>query len=171
MKKGFLIKILFAFCMASCFINVDAQVKSGSFNFTLKLLLSSSTPTINISDAAAGFSSYIFLDTRELNEYNISHLQNALFVGSKTFSLDEVKNIQKNQPVIVYCSIGKRSEDVTLKLKKAGYTNVKNLYGGIFEWVNDGHTVYNKNNAVTDSVHAFGHLWGKFLNKGVKVYD
>ena len=171
MKKGFLIKILFAFCMASCFINVDAQVKSGSFNFTLKLLLSSSTPTINISDAAAGFSSYIFLDARELNEYNISHLQNALFVGSKTFSLDEVKNIQKKQPVIVYCSIGKRSEDVTLKLKNAGYTNVKNLYGGIFEWVNDGHTVYNKNNAVTDSVHAFGHLWGKFLNKGVKVYD
>lgn len=171
MKKGFLIKILFAFCMASCFINVDAQVKSGSFNFTLKLLLGSSTPTINISDAAAGFSSYIFLDARELNEYNISHLQNALFVGSKTFSLDEVKNIQKKQPVIVYCSIGKRSEDVTLKLKNAGYTNVKNLYGGIFEWVNDGHTVYNKNNAVTDSVHAFGHLWGKFLNKGVKVYD
>lgn len=171
MKKGFLIKILFAFCMASYFINVDAQVKSGSFNFTLKLLLGSSTPTINISDAAAGFSSYIFLDARELNEYNISHLQNALFVGSKTFSLDEVKNIQKKQPVIVYCSIGKRSEDVTLKLKNAGYTNVKNLYGGIFEWVNDGHTVYNKNNAVTDSVHAFGHLWGKFLNKGVKVYD
>jgi len=171
MKKGFLIKILIAFCMFFSFMNADAQVKSGSFNFTLKLLLSSSTPTINTSDAAAGFSRYTFLDARELNEYEVSHLQNALFVGSKKFSLDKVKNIQKNQPVIVYCSIGKRSEDVTLKLKKAGYTNVKNLYGGIFEWVNQGHAVYNNKNVVTDRVHAYGHFWGKFLDKGVKVYD
>ena len=73
--------------------------------------------------------------------------------------------------VIVYCSIGKRSEDVTLKLKKAGYTNVKNLYGGIFEWVNQGHPVYNNNNIVTDSVHAYGNFWGKWLDKGVKVYN
>lgn len=89
----------------------------------------------------------------------------------KTFSLDKVKNIKKNQLLIVYCSIGKRSEEVTLILKKAGYTNVKNLYGGIFEWVNQGYPVYNNKNIVTHSVHAFGHFWGKYLNKGVKVYD
>ncbi len=171
MKKEFLTKILFTLCMVSSLVYADAQVKSGSFNFTLKLLLSGSTPAINISDAAAGFSSYTFLDARELSEYDVSHLQNALFVGSKTFSLEKVKNIQKNQPVIVYCSIGKRSEDVTLKLKKAGYTNVKNLYGGIFEWVNQGHPVYNNNNIVTDSVHAYGNFWGKWLDKGVKVYN
>ena len=171
MKKKVTFKTLLAFCIVFSIINVDAQVKSGSFNFTLKILLSGSTPTINISDAAARFSTYTFLDARELKEYDVSHLQNAIFVGSKTFSLDKVKNIQKNQPVIVYCSIGKRSEDMTLKLKNAGYTNVNNLYGGIFEWVNQGHAVYNNKNIVTDSVHAYGHFWGKYLDKGVKVYD
>ncbi len=171
MKKKFIIKILFTLCMVSAFIYADAQVKSSSFNFTLKLLLSGSTPTINIPEAAAGFSSYTFLDARELNEYNVSHLQTALFAGAKTFSLDKVKNIKKNQLLIVYCSIGKRSEEVTLKLKKAGYTNVKNLYGGIFEWVNQGNRVYNNRNVITDSVHAYSHFWGKWLDKGVKVYD
>lgn len=83
MKKEFIIKILFTFCMVSAFIYADAQVKSSSFNFTLKLLLSSSTPKINIPEAAAGFSSYTFLDARELNEYNVSHLRNALFAGAK----------------------------------------------------------------------------------------
>lgn len=171
MKKKFIFKILIVLPILSSFMYSDAQVKSSSFNFTLKLLLSGSTPTINISDAATGFRNYTFLDARELNEYNVSHLQNALFVGSKTFSLDKVNNIQKNQPIIVYCSIGKRSEDVTLKLKKAGYTNVNNLYGGIFEWVNQGHRVYNNNNIITDSVHAFGHFWGKWLDKGKKIYN
>jgi len=33
----------------------------------------------------------------------------------------------------VYCSLGIRSEVIAKKLKKAGYTNVFNLYGGIFE--------------------------------------
>ena len=48
----------------------------------------------------------------------------------------------------MYCSIGKRSEKVTQKLKKAGYNNVSNLYGGIFEWVNQGNEVVDTNNKV-----------------------
>ncbi|MBY0476694.1 MAG: rhodanese-like domain-containing protein [Chitinophagaceae bacterium] len=171
MKHEQLFKMLMIFSMVSFVHNARAQVKSSSFNFTLKLLLSSKTPSVTIPQAAAAFSNTIFLDARELKEYQVSHLKNALFVGSKTFSLDRVKHIQKNQPLVVYCSIGKRSEDVTLQLIKAGFTNVKNLYGGIFEWVNQGHAVYNNQNNITDSVHAYGQFWGNYLEKGIKVYD
>ena len=149
----------------------NAQVQSGSFNFALKFLLSKSTPAINIADAANNFNNYIFLGAREIEEYNVSHLRNAFFVGAKDFKLDEVRTIDKTKPVIVYCSIGKRSEDITLQLKRAGFTHVMNLYGGIFEWVNQGHPVYNNSNQLTDSVHAYNHFWGRWLDKGIKVYD
>ena len=150
---------------------VTAQVNSGSFDFMLKLLLSSSTPKINIPEAAKGSNNYVFLDAREYNEFNVSHILNARYVGYKDFSLNKIIDLQKDKPIIVYCSVGKRSEDITLKMKKAGYANVKNLYGGIFEWVNQGFPVYNNEGIVTDRVHAFSHLWGKWLDKGIKVYN
>jgi predicted sulfurtransferase len=70
----------------------------------------------------------------------------------------------------VYCSIGKRSESITQKLSKAGYGNVSNLYGGIFEWVNQGNGVVDVNNKQTNKIHAYGKFWGQWLHKGEKVY-
>ena len=37
----------------------------------------------------------------------------------------------KNKPIVVYCTTGFRSEEAYKKLKKIGYTNVYNLYGGL----------------------------------------
>jgi len=72
---------------------------------------------------------------------------------------------------VVYCSIGVRSEDIGEKLMDAGYNNVTNLYGGIFEWKNKGNQVYDTLGNETERVHAFNKHWGKLLSKGEKVYD
>ena len=53
---------------------------------------------------------------------------------------------------------------------QAGYSNVKNLYGGIFEWKNEGHPVYDSEGKETEKVHAFSKHWGKLLKEGKKVY-
>jgi rhodanese-related sulfurtransferase len=151
-------------------VSALSQVKSGSFNFTLKMLLSRDVPEITAKDAAKNTTNYLFLDAREQKEYNVSHLPDAKFVGYDNFSMASLNGIAKDKPLVVYCSIGKRSEDITRKLKKAGYTNIYNLYGGIFEWVNTGNTVYDLQNKPTDKVHAYGKFWGKFLDKGTKVY-
>ncbi len=137
----------------------------------LKIMLSSHTPVINVPNAAKNFQHYLFLDARENKEFNVSHIQNARYVGDKEFSIAAIADVKKEQPIVVYCSIGKRSEDITLKIEKAGYTNVQNLYGGIFEWVNQGHPIYDNQDNRTDSVHAYSHFWGRWLDKGVKVYD
>ena len=71
----------------------------------------------------------------------------------------------------MYCSLGIRSEDIAEKLKKVGFTNVRNLYGGIFEWKNKDFKVYDINNNETENVHAFNNEWGKWLKKGVKIYE
>lgn len=114
----------------------------------------------------------ILLDTRKKEEFEVSHLKGAIWVGHKKFDeqrvLDTIMN--KATPIVVYCSIGVRSEHIGEKLLKLGYTNVKNLFGGIFEWKNLDGEVYNPKGVATDSVHAYNKHWSKFLKKGIIVY-
>jgi rhodanese-related sulfurtransferase len=117
-------------------------------------------------------SNVVLLDTRKKEEFEVSHIENALWVGHKKFQLETVeKDVpDKTTAIVVYCSIGVRSEDIGEKLIKAGYTNVKNLYGGIFEWKNRGQPVFDSMNNETQKVHAFNRFWGKYLNNAEKVY-
>ncbi|MEO5984125.1 MAG: rhodanese-like domain-containing protein [Ferruginibacter sp.] len=146
------------------------QVKNKSFNFLLKTILSNKVKRVSVEEVTKSKVNYTFVDAREVNEYNVSHLKNSLFVGYNNFSIDGLKNIPKDRPIIVYCSVGKRSENIAAKLKKNGYNNVSNLYGGIFEWVNEDQPVYDLQNKQTMNVHAFNKFWGKFIEKGNKVY-
>ncbi len=149
---------------------LSAQVNSKSFRLILKTILSKDIPKITVPEAANASNHYLFLDAREAKEYNVSHILHARFVGYKKFNLEGLRPVNKNEPIVVYCSIGKRSDEITKKLREAGFTNARNLYGGIFEWVNQGHTVFNSENIRTDSVHAYGRFWGQWLDKGTKVY-
>ena len=112
------------------------------------------------------------LDSREKQEFEVSHLKNAIFVGYNNFEIDKIisKIPEKNAPIVVYCSLGIRSENISEKLRDAGYTNIKNLYGGIFEWKNKGYSVYDSSNKETQKVHAFSKYWAKYLSKGEKVF-
>ena len=115
----------------------------------------------------------VLLDSREKIEFETSHIENASFVGYDKFKLKKIKNLlpkDKNEPIVVYCSLGIRSEDVAEKLKKAGYKNVYNLYGGIFEWKNKDNPVIDKAGNETENVHTFNKDWSIWLKKGVKIY-
>ncbi|KPQ09558.1 MAG: Rhodanese-related sulfurtransferase, partial [Algoriphagus marincola HL-49] len=64
--------------------------------------------------------------------------------------------------------VGARSQDIGKKLVQKGFS-VVNLYGGIFQWVNDELPVYDSLGQ-TKKVHAYNRAWGVWLNKGEKVY-
>ncbi len=138
---------------------------------TLKKFNRESIPYIQPEELAQQQNTLI-LDAREKEEYDVSHLKNAIWVGYSKFQLASVETKLKNREseIVVYCSIGVRSEDIGEKLMKAGYSDVKNLYGGIFEWKNKGYPVYDDQEKETEKVHAFSKHWGKLLTKGVKVY-
>jgi rhodanese-related sulfurtransferase len=159
----------FLFIVLTFIIVSSSAFGQKNLDRTLRQLNKESVPYVRVNELKSAGA--ILLDTRQKEEYDVSHLKDAIWVGYKSFEEDSVTTtiIDKETPIIVYCSIGVRSEDVGEKLQKAGYTNVKNLYGGIFEWKNQGNTVYNKT-IETDSVHAFDKQWGKLLKKGVKVY-
>lgn len=109
-------------------------------------------------------SSLYILDARENNEYEVSHIKNARFIGYDNFKLETVKDIPKDAKVYVYCSIGYRSEKIGEKLQKAGFQNVYNLYGGIFNWANAGFPLESKAGIPTKDVHGYSKKWAKWLN-------
>ncbi len=162
MKK--LIYIFFLGCIAV----LNAQ---NAIDDLLKKYNNNSVPYISIDDLKAQHNA-IILDAREPAEYNVSHIQNALLVGYDHFDLKKTINQlkDKKQTVIVYCSIGVRSENIAYKLKKAGYKNVFNLYGGIFEWKNNNNPVFDNTEKETEKVHVCSRMWGKYLLKGEKMY-
>lgn len=146
------------------------KVSSGSFNTLLKMMLKHNVKEITVPDVKPRKNA-LFLDAREKKEYDVSHIKDAVYVGYDNFDMAGLKNVEKGAEIIVYCSIGKRSEQITQKLAKAGYSNVSNLYGGIFEWVNQGGEVVDANNNRTNKVHAYARFWGQWLDKGEKVYN
>ncbi|MEP1035206.1 rhodanese-like domain-containing protein [Ekhidna sp.] len=141
-----------------------------SFDEKLESLYRKTVPLIKADSLKPRMSEVVILDTRAREEFDVSHIRGARFINYDEFEIFQVKDIPKDKEVIVYCSVGYRSERVGEKLKKAGYTNVKNLYGGIFSWKNEGYDVVSHKNIPTDSVHTYNKSWGKWLVKGIKVY-
>jgi rhodanese-related sulfurtransferase len=156
---------LFAFSGFSC-----AQITSSAYKTLLKTLYKDEVPLVSC-EKARKMDPVLFLDTRAYEEFKVSHIPQARWVGYEDFTLQRVSNVPKDTPIVVYCSVGVRSEKVGKKMLDAGYTNVRNLYGSIFEWVNQGYPVVNMEGEPTDKVHAYSRAWGVWLQKGEKVYE
>jgi rhodanese-related sulfurtransferase len=158
---------LFFFVLAACGQQYE------SYSELLKSLYKNSVPVINAAELHAlqqSDTALIILDAREPNEFKVSHLLGAQHAGYDHFAMREWKSLPKDSKIVVYCSVGYRSERVGEKLKAAGFEQVYNLYGGIFQWKNEGYEVYH-NEEKTERVHAYSPRWGKWLEKGERVYD
>lgn len=147
----------------------QSMVESKAYNLMLKTLLAHTVEEISATAAYEKRNSVIFLDARALEEYEVSHIEQAIFVGYDHFEIATLDTLDRNEPIIVYCSVGYRSEKISEQLLEAGFKNIANLYGGIFEWKNRGYPVYQAG-VVTENVHAFDKKWGIWLKKGNKVY-
>ncbi len=114
----------------------------------------------------------LIVDSREEKEFLVSHLSNAENVGYDHFNIEEFKKNHPNKDttIVVYCSVGIRSEDIGEKLQQAGYSNVKNLYGGIFKWKEKNFPVVDSTQTETQNIHTFDKIWAKYLKKGKKIY-
>lgn len=156
--------------MATSFFSFAQKVESNAYSIMLKGLLSHSVNEISAKQAFERKDSVLFIDAREKKEFKVSHIEHSIWVGYDYLNLKPLKKVEKDTEIIVYCSVGYRSEKVAEKLKEKGFTNVSNLYGGIFEWKNNEFPIVDDNKSATDKVHAFNKVWGIWLNKGEKVY-
>lgn len=112
----------------------------------------------------------VLLDVRTPAEFRVSHLAGAQFVDFDSVPTAQFAGLDRARPVVVYCSVGLRSERLGERLHALGFRQVRNLYGGLFEWVNEGHPVVNATGPTTD-VHPYSTFWGSWLRRGRKVYE
>ena len=139
----------------------------------LKKYNDNGVPYITVEELASPKTQAIIFDTREPKEFKVSHLENAVCVGYDNFDIAKVEKLHpnKNKKIVVYCSLGIRSETIGKKLMKAGYTNVYNLYGGIFEWKNKNFIVIDSEEKETNKVHTYNRDWSKWLKKVKRFSD
>lgn len=112
---------------------------------------------------------YVILDTRPKAEFKISHIPGALRMGYSPRNPHLLEGLDKDQPVLVYCTIGWRSGKVGKWLQSQGFTQVYNLEGGIISWANAGLTLENAQ-APTEEVHTYGKRFAPFLTQGTAVW-
>ncbi|MEM8894401.1 MAG: rhodanese-like domain-containing protein [Bacteroidota bacterium] len=163
-------RLLLSAILLVVLIPVYGQKKA--YDRMLRGIYAETVPTIKVDSAVkvAEGNTALFLDTRSSREYEVSHIQGAQFVDYDAFDMSQLVDLPRDTAIVVYCSVGYRSERIGEQLLEAGFTNVSNLYGGIFSWKNQHQTVVNINDHPTDSVHAYDRLWGIWLDEGIKVY-
>ena len=124
MKKWFC--VLFSICL---FVSCNAQKDYKTITtFELKELLKKDK--IQLVDVRT---------QEEFNEGYIAEAQNIDYY-SDTFE-EDIKKLDTDRPVIVYCKSGGRSAKCAEKMIEAGFVKVYDLDGGISQWQHKGFEV------------------------------
>jgi rhodanese-related sulfurtransferase len=75
----------------------------------------------------------LLVDVREPREYASGHINGAINIPLRSLT-DNLNQIPKNRPVILYCSTGYRTAMGVMALQMLGYSNVKGFPPSIEGW-------------------------------------
>jgi len=144
----------------------EAQIKRLTKKFQSKKIT-----VLELKEMISQKQGILIIDTREESEFNVSHIYGATNVGYQKFDINSFfKSVPKGKKIVTYCSVGYRSGVIADQLMRNGY-DVYNLWGGIFEWVNQGNDIYSNESRKTKQIHAYDKNWGKWITNQVeKVY-
>ncbi len=80
------------------------------------------------------------LDVRTKEEFATGHLAKATLIPwtNEDFTARAAKELDPAKPVLVYCRSGRRSTAAAKALAKLGFTEIRNLDGGILAWQKAG---------------------------------
>ncbi len=73
------------------------------------------------------------LDVREPHEFSMAKIEGATLIPLGTLS-GSLNQLDPNEEIVALCHKGMRSADATGFLLQQGFSNVKNLIGGIEAW-------------------------------------
>lgn len=97
--------------------------------------------TISVEEAHQKYlEGAFFLDVREQSEWDQFHIPNTTLIplGELPNRLDE---LPQNQPIVVVCRSGNRSQSGRDILLNAGLQNVTSMAGGVTQWSNLGYPI------------------------------
>ncbi|MGD6934872.1 MAG: rhodanese-like domain-containing protein [Candidatus Bathyarchaeia archaeon] len=97
------------------------------------------TPTEVQADLGKG--KFTLVDVREPNEWE----DDGVIDGAELMFFPDIPSqaskLPKGKPIVVNCSVGNRSSIAVSLLQKQGFTDVRNMLGGITAWKNLGYPV------------------------------
>lgn len=105
------------------------------------------------------------LDVRDENEFDVSHLTGAL-----RYEEELLEGLDPNAPVLVYCTVGLRSNKLAQTLREQGFNEIIELQDGLIGWSNAQLPLVNSSNKITDSIHVYNQYFGRLLKEGTPVY-
>jgi rhodanese-related sulfurtransferase len=105
----------------------------------------------------------VLLDARSRPEYQVSHLKDAVLMDPGRPSLRPLAGQPKEVPIVVYSSVGYRGARLAHWLLAQGYSNVRDLSGGIFPWANEDRPVFREGRPTTE-IHPYDRRWGLLLD-------
>lgn len=106
----------------------------------------------------------ILIDARTPEEFLVSHLK-----GSIRYEDGIIQNLPKDQPILIYCTLGVRSNRVAKQLSDQGY-KVYDMKDGIIGWVNNEFPLVDSDGLTTQNVHTYSKNFSSLLKKGTAVY-
>ena len=82
---------------------------------------------------------FVIIDVRTPEEFTEGYIENAVNIDfySKTFQ-DELDNLDKNKPYLIYCRSGSRSGNALNIMKELNFREAYNILGGINAWKKEG---------------------------------
>lgn len=78
-----------------------------------------------------------FVDVREVEEFDQARIPGAKLIPGSELA-QRFHEIPKDEPVVLYCRSGNRSEQAAYWLAGQGYDNLLNLEGGLLSWYRQG---------------------------------
>lgn len=100
------------------------------------------------------------VDVRKVPEQDVSMVSGSMTL--EAFQKIEDTLDKNSVVVIMICTIGVRSGELTSKYKKAGW-NAYNYIGGVLAWAHAGGVFVDSKGKATKRVHTYGEEWAKGL--------
>ncbi len=116
-----------------------------SISFLTFVLISCSNGQTQSSLSAKEFAAKLkdlpeatILDVRTPAEFSNGHLNNALnFDWNSSQFEEQIKTLDKSEPVFVYCLSGGRSSAAAQKMRSDGFKEIYEMNGGLMQWRNE----------------------------------
>ena len=145
-----------------------------SFDKMLKVTVPEEVPHVQVRefrDSLEPRKNLVILDGRTREEFEVSHMKNAIWVGEKQVPDSLIEQLNRADTVVVYCSVGARSAKITENLREKGFDRSYNLYGGIFGYIREGGNVINSRGDTVNKVHPYNKIWGQWVSGAEKSYE
>ncbi len=84
----------------------------------------------------------LLMDVRTPGEYAEGHIQDAVNINVTASDFEKnIEKLDKDQPVLVYCRSGHRSQKAAKLLQQHGFSKIYELSNGIMGWQSAGFPV------------------------------